>query len=122
MAPGYVLDIAGAGALGLSGAADGSLVVSQAPCYVAGTAVATPGGERRVEDLRAGDLVSLATGGTAPVAWVGHRRVRNADPVRVVAGAFGPGLPARRPGGLAGARPVPRRAPRSAHVLVDGTS
>ncbi len=118
----YVLDIAGVGALGLSGAADGSLVLSQAPCYVAGTAIATPGGERRVEDLRAGDLVSLATGGTAPVAWVGHRRVRNADPVRVVAGAFGPGLPARdlvvspEHALFLDGHLVP------AHVLVDGVS
>ena len=72
----YTLDVTGAGALGLSGAADGSLVLSQAPCYVAGTCIATPEGERRVEDLRAGDVVTLATGGTAPVVWVGHRRVR----------------------------------------------
>ncbi|MGI4975881.1 MAG: Hint domain-containing protein [Janthinobacterium lividum] len=91
----YTLDITGVGALGLSGAADGSLVLSQAPCYAAGTRIATPGSERPVEALRAGDTVTLATGGTAPVAWVGHRRVRGADPVRVVAGAFGPDLPAR---------------------------
>ena len=67
----------------------------EAPCYAAGTRIAIVSGEVLVEDLRAGDVVSLATGGTTSVVWVGHRRVRKADPVRVVAGAFGTGLPAR---------------------------
>lgn len=64
-------------------------------CYVAGTRIATARGEVPVEDLRAGDTAILATSGTAPIVWVGHRRAHRADPVRVVAGAFGPGLPAR---------------------------
>ncbi|MGI4944704.1 MAG: Hint domain-containing protein [Janthinobacterium lividum] len=118
----YILDITGVGALGLSSAADGSLVLSQAPCYVAGTGIATPKGERQVEDLQAGDVVILATGGTAPIVWVGHRRVRNADPVRIVSGAFGPGLPARdlvlspEHALFLNGHLVP------AHVLVDATS
>ena len=65
------------------------------PCYVAGTRIATTRGEVPVEALRAGDTAALATGGTAPIVWVGHRRLRKADPVRVLAGAFGTGLPAR---------------------------
>lgn len=64
-------------------------------CYAAGTQIATARGEVPVEDLRVGDAAILATGGTAPIVWIGHRRTRRADPVRVVAGAFGPGLPAR---------------------------
>lgn len=64
-------------------------------CYAAGTRIATARGEVPVEDLQAGDTAILATGGTAPIVWVGHWRTRRADPVRVVAGAFGPGLPAR---------------------------
>ena len=99
----YTLDIAGAGVLGLSAAADGSLVLSQAPCFAAGTRIATPDGERAVEDLRAGDLVILAAGGSAAVRWVGHRRVElrrhprpeSARPVRLRAGCFGGGLPRR---------------------------
>ena len=64
-------------------------------CYVAGTGIATARGEVPVEDLQAGDTAILAAGGTAPIVWIGHRRARRADPVRVVTGAFGPGLPAR---------------------------
>jgi len=126
----YTFAITGVGALGLSGAADGSLVLSQAPCYAAGVRIATPDGERPVEDLRAGDPVTLASGGTAPIRWVGHRRVdlrrhprpEAARPVRIRAGSFGSGLPRRDlllspehalfvDGAL-----IP------AHVLVDGAS
>lgn len=100
---GYTLDIAAPpSALSLGAAADGSVVLSAA-CYAAGTRIATPDGERLVEELRAGDLVRLARGGSAPVRWVGHRRIdlrRHSDPaavrpVRVRAGSFGPGLPVR---------------------------
>ncbi len=86
-------------------------LLHEVPCYAAGTRIATTRGEVLVEDLRAGDVALLATGGTAPIVWVGHRRVRNADPVRVVAGAFGAGLPARDLVLSPGARAVPRRTP-----------
>jgi T5SS/PEP-CTERM-associated repeat protein len=73
------------------------------PCYVAGTLIATPAGERPVESLRAGDRVLLAAGGTAPVVWVGHRRVDPARhprpceiyPIRIQAGAIAHDLPRR---------------------------
>jgi hypothetical protein len=48
-----------------------------------------------VETLAAGDLVVTATGRHARVAWVGHRRVHRATPVRIEAGAFGPSQPIR---------------------------
>jgi hypothetical protein len=55
-----------------------------------------------VETLAAGDMVSLAGGGAAPLRWVGHRVVATtfADrttmwPIRVRAGALGGGLPER---------------------------
>lgn len=66
-----------------------------AACFAAGTLITTLRGEIRVEALDIDDILWLADGGTAPVTWIGHRRVRAADPVRVVAGAFGPGLPRR---------------------------
>ncbi len=93
-----------------------------AACFVAGTLISTLYGEIAVESLGAGDILWLADGGTAPVTWIGHRRVRAADPVRVVADAFGPGLPRRdlvlspEHALFVGGHLVP------VHVLVDGVS
>lgn len=44
------------------------------PCFTAGTLIDTPGGRRRVEALRAGDLV-LTPAGPAPVLWAGGRQI-----------------------------------------------
>ncbi|MGI3776711.1 MAG: Hint domain-containing protein [Janthinobacterium lividum] len=97
------LDITGAHDLQLGVAADGSLTLFEAPCFARGTRIDTPGGTAAVEDLAPGDHVRLAAGGSAPVRWVGHRRVdlrrhprpETARPVRVRAHALGPGLPRR---------------------------
>jgi len=72
-------------------------------CFAAGTRVATAEGLVAVERLRVGDRVVSVFGGTAPVVWLGHRRVecrrypRPHDlwPVRVRRDAFAPGQPAR---------------------------
>ena len=74
-----------------------------APCFAAGTRIGTADGAQPVETLTAGQNVRLATGGVAPVRWVGHREVdctrhpRPADvwPVCLDAGAIGPGQPER---------------------------
>ncbi len=122
------LDITGAHDLRLGAAADGSTILFEAPCFARGTRVDTPGGTLAVEDLAPGDRVSLAKGGSAPVRWVGHRRVdlrrhprpEAVRPVRVRAHAFGPGLPRRdlrlspEHALLLGGALVP------VHVLVDG--
>lgn len=72
------------------------------PCYVAGTRILTPRGYRPVEDLRAGDLVWTEDDGYCAILWAGSRAVDAADahdpavaPIRIPAGAFGPGAPLR---------------------------
>lgn len=70
------------------------------PCFGPGTMITTPAGLVAVEDLRPGEEVCLAAGGTATVRWVGHRRLEalaGADdqPIRIAAGSLGVGLPAR---------------------------
>ena len=72
-------------------------------CFATGVAIATPEGERLVETLRVGDRVRLEDGSSAPIAWVGRRRIdcaRHPDPgkvrpYRVAAHAFGRNTPAR---------------------------
>lgn len=72
-------------------------------CFAAGTRIATKTGNLAVEALKEGDLVRLASGGFAPVTWLGRRHVdcarhpnpQDAMPIRVRRGAFGPGRPAR---------------------------
>ena len=71
------------------------LLASIADCYAAGTHILTTWGEMLVESLQAGDMAVLATGGGGSIVWVGRRGVRNANPVRIMAGAFGPELPTR---------------------------
>ncbi len=86
--------------------ATGTVTSSAAPspaCFAAGTAIATATGTVEVSRLHPGDMVRLARGGMAAVRWVGRRRVDCARhsrpwdvlPVRVRAGAFAPGVPAR---------------------------
>jgi hypothetical protein len=74
-------------------------------CFAAGTRVSTTRGEVAVESLSIGDLAQVVGQSVAalPVIWLGHRTVdctrhpspANVWPVRIVAGAFGPGRPCR---------------------------
>lgn len=72
-------------------------------CFAAGTLVATLRGPRPVEAIRPGDLVLTRDRGYRPVRWAGQQRLsavrlavaERLRPVRIAAGALGPGMPAR---------------------------
>ena len=73
------------------------------PCFTPGTLIATPRGERRVEELREGDRIITRDNGIQEIRWVGRktmagRELRSAahlQPVLIQAGALGNGLPER---------------------------
>jgi uncharacterized protein len=84
------------------GNSGGTQVTLEAPCYRTGTRILTDRGEVAVEMLRVGERLPTVLGGTpAPIIWIGRREVDCARhpkpsqvwPVRVAAGAFGPGRP-----------------------------
>lgn len=82
---------------------DSGVVFGSPACFASGTQIGVPGGEVAVERLLVGASVSAHFGGVASVVWMGHRRVdcRNHPhpeqvwSVRVRAGTFGRGMPAR---------------------------
>lgn len=62
------------------------------PCFVAGTLIATPDGERAAEALSPGDLVLTKDHGAQPLRWLGTRRVEGAGdfaPIHIRANTFG---------------------------------
>lgn len=73
------------------------------PCFAAGTLIETDRGLRPVEALQPGDLVLTRDGGAMPIRWIGCAAVDarrldlqpNLRPIRIRAGALGPGMPAR---------------------------
>lgn len=73
------------------------------PCFTPGTVIATPKGERRVEELREGDKVITRDNGIQEIRWVGTKymsedellRDAHLNPVLIKAGALGNGLPER---------------------------
>lgn len=81
----------------------GDYNVQAAPCFTTGTLIRTARGEVAVEDLIVGDLAVTASGTLRPITWIGNRALdakgealpHNEQPIRIRAGAFGPGLPAR---------------------------
>ncbi|WP_417472216.1 Hint domain-containing protein [Leisingera sp.] len=73
------------------------------PCFTPGTLIATPDGERRVEELKVGDRVITRDNGIQEIRWIGTRALAAADladaehlqPVLIRQGALGNGLPER---------------------------
>lgn len=69
-------------------------------CYARGTVIDTPDGARRIEDLRIGDHISRASGGSVPIRWLWtHNQTFTRDdpapPIRLKRGCLGADLPTR---------------------------
>lgn len=72
-------------------------------CFTEGTRIMTPHGEVAVEALKEGDAVLTHTGTERPIRWIGHRHLDmtrhpepwRVQPVRILADAIAPGVPAR---------------------------
>ena len=73
------------------------------PCFTPGTTIATPRGERLVEELREGDRIITRDNGIQEIRWVGARQMTGLElaraphlkPVLIRAGALGNDLPER---------------------------
>jgi Ca2+-binding RTX toxin-like protein len=50
-------------------------IIVATPCFLAGTLIATPSGERAIETLRIGDLVLTADGRAVPILFTGRTTV-----------------------------------------------
>ncbi len=68
-------------------------------CFAEGTMIATPDGDRAVQDLQIGEKVRAADGRIVNIKWIGRQMVLKLlagprmQPVRFRAGALGDGLP-----------------------------
>jgi hypothetical protein len=73
------------------------------PCFTPGTLIATPRGERAIEDLRVGDKVLTRDNGIQEIRWIGRKDLSARDlamnphlrPVLIRQGSLGNGLPER---------------------------
>jgi hypothetical protein len=72
-------------------------------CFLKGTTIRTADGDRKIEDLAAGDLLPTVFSGICPIQWIGRSLFRKSDPtkawvkdvlpVRVARSAIGPDVP-----------------------------
>lgn len=91
-----------AGLTGSTGTAVSMLPYVYPVCFLPGTQIATPDGERAIETLQIGDLISTLSGVEKPVKWIGRMSIalnrfnrETALPVCIHQGALGNGLPTR---------------------------
>lgn len=88
---------------GISGKIYITCIENFIPCFTLGTLIATPDGERRVEDLRIGDRVITRDNGIQRISWIGRRDLGAEEiaiqpalaPVLICKGSLGNGLPER---------------------------
>ena len=99
-----VLSVKGTGQLSINDPVSGVSYNTNAPaCFLRGTHIATPSGEVVIEDIQIGDMLVVGNGAARPVKWIGRRSYTGRlaevtaalQPVRIVAGALGEGLPQR---------------------------
>src|SRR5688572_12435163 len=73
-------------------------------CFLAGTSIWTPSGEREISTLAVGDLVITHSGQEKPIQWIGRRSVqresgkpwsRDVAPIRILRSALAEGVPHR---------------------------
>ncbi|MEN8952355.1 Hint domain-containing protein, partial [Planktotalea arctica] len=87
----------------LTGTARFDNIENVIPCFTPGTLIATPTGERKVEDLKAGDRVITRDNGIQEIRWSGSKDLSGAQlaandhlqPILIRAGALGANLPER---------------------------
>ena len=91
-----------AGAVGLALASRDADAANTKPCFLRGTRIRTVDGDKKIEDIRIGDLVVTKSGAAKPVLWVARRRYRKSEgarwveyirPVRIVRDALGANTP-----------------------------
>jgi hypothetical protein len=86
---------------GVSPDSSDTAIFTAPDCFGPGTLIRTARGEAAVDNLQVGELVMTASGAARPIVWLDHRTwrrdgtPRSAWPVRVLAGTFGEGAPAR---------------------------
>jgi hypothetical protein len=73
-------------------------------CFLRGTQIWTPSGEKAIDDLQVNDLVVTSSGEAKPIQWVWRRRFERQSgqkwaeaivPIRVARSALGPNTPHR---------------------------
>ncbi len=72
-------------------------------CLLRGTTIRTADGDRKIQDLKIGDLLPTVSGGTRPIQWIGRYPYRKSDPskpwprgvrpIRVARSALAPSVP-----------------------------
>ena len=73
------------------------------PCFTPGTLIATPKGERKVEELEVGDRIITRDNGMQEIRWIGRREMSGEElvakehlrPILIQKGALGNDLPER---------------------------
>ena len=86
---------------GHGGTDTGTVTVEVMPCFTPGTLIATPQGERLVENLEVGDRVITRDNGIQEIRWIGRKeltghqlaRKPHLRPVLIQQGALGKNLP-----------------------------